>query len=605
MLTELTITNFALIDTLRLRFGPHFNVFTGETGAGKSILLDAVSALLGERVGAEVVRAGAERALVEGVFEVGALLGTPVPPDPSDASADGAEEGVSLAAVLTELGIEPEDGLLILSRELARSGRGLARINGRALPLSALQRVAALLVDIHGQSEHLSLLRPDQHVFYLDRYAGTEELRGRVAGLVGELRAVRRELERLHRDEREMERRLELLRFQVDEVAAARLRPGELEELERERKRLANVERLVELSGNVHAALSGDEDDTSGASDLLARASRALGELVRLDPTLQDQIESLDQAQALVEDAAAAVRDYQDELAVDPERQAEVEERWDLLARLRRKYGATIEEILAFAESAAQELETLVNREERAAELEARDGELRRRIGALGGQLSDRRRRAGDELGAAMERELGALNMQRARFEVQVTQIPDADGVPVGADAFSFSATGVDRVEFLIAPNPGEPLKPLSRIASGGETSRLMLALKTILAHADAVPILIFDEIDAGISGRSAQVVGEKLWELGRSHQVLCVTHLPQIAALGDSHFAVAKEIVREVGGERTRTSVLTLNDEQRADELGQMLGGARTRAARANASDLLSRATIWKRHHGPARRPA
>jgi DNA repair protein RecN (Recombination protein N) len=599
MLVELSITNFALIDTLRLRLGQRFNVFTGETGAGKSILLDAVSALVGERAGADVVRAGAERAVVEGVFDVSALLARlEAMPEPETAGEEEREGGdvpaTTLGGLLADLGIEPEDGLLILSREIVRTGRGLTRANGRTLPLSALQRIAAFLVDIHGQSAHLTLLRPEQHVFYLDRYAGAEELRGRVGALVAEWRAVRRELERLRRDERELERRVELLRYQVDEIEGASLRSGELEELERERKRLANAERLGELAAALHGALAGGEDDAPGAMDLLASAERTLGELVRLDPTLSEHTETLEQALALLEDVSAAARDYQDELAVDPGRQAEVEERWDLVARLRRKYGATIEEILAFAVSASRELEELANREERAAELETREGAFRERIGALAGQLSERRRRAGEQLGAAMERELADLNMQRARFQTQLEHAPDPNGVLLDGQTVAFSATGIDRVEFLIAPNPGEPLKPLARIASGGETSRLMLALKTILAHADAVPILIFDEIDAGISGRSAQVVGEKLWELGRSHQVLCVTHLPQIAALGDRHFSVAKDVV----GDRTRTSVEALSAEQRTDELGQMLGGARTRAAQANAGDLLDRATAWKQEH-------
>jgi len=611
MLVELSITNFALMDALRLRLGPNLNVFTGETGAGKSILLDAVSALVGERTGADVVRAGAERAVVEGVFDVTGLLAHPeAMPEQEisnsensgeDTAADGDASATTLAGLLAELGIEPEDGLLILSREIARSGRGLARANGRTLPLSALQRIATYLVDIHGQSAHLALLRPEQHVYYLDRYGGTEELRDTVAGVVAQWRAARRELERLRRDERELARRVELLRYQVDEIEGARLRPGELGELERERARLANVERLGELSVAVHAALSGGDDDATGAMDLLAGAEHSLVELVRLDPTLGEHADTIAQAQALLEDVAAAVRDYQDELAVDPERQAEVEERWDLLGRLRRKYGATIEEILAFAASASREVEKLSNREERAAQLEASETELRERIGLLAGQLSARRRRAGEQLAAAMERELEHLNMQRARFQVQLERVPDPAGVPVEGEMVAVTATGIDRVEFQIAPNPGEPLKPLARIASGGETSRLMLALKTILAHADAVPILIFDEIDAGISGRSGQVVGERLWNLGRSHQVLCVTHLPQIAALGDRHFSVAKSVV----GDRTRTTVAALTPEQRVDELVQLLGGARTRAAQANAGDLLQRATAWKQKHESQSLPA
>ncbi len=615
MLLELSINNFAIIDALSLRFGPHFNVFTGETGAGKSIIVDSISALMGDRLGAEVVRAGADRTTVEGIFDIASLLAAPRDGAPhlrvaDDDSANAEEDdgGDTLASVLAELGIEVEDHTLILSREILASGRGVARINRRAVPVSALQRVAGFLIDMHGQSAHLELLRPERHVFYLDRYAGTEDLRGQVADLVAEWRGVRRELERLRRDEREIERRVELLRYQVDEIEAAQLQAGELDDLETERRRLANAERLGELSVAVHSALSGDPDnDALGASDLLAQAQHNLSELLRLDDSLQEQSASLEQAIYLTQDVADAVRSYQEEVAADPERQQEVEERITLISKLRRKYGATIEEILAYAGESARELDDLTHREERISDLQARDEELRARIGTLAGELSDKRREAGERLSAAMERELDDLNMRRARFQIAIHQKPDPEGAPVRfgapptskkaadpqpAERYAFTATGIDRVEFLIAPNPGEPFKPLARIASGGETSRLMLALKTILSKADIVPVLIFDEIDSGISGRSGQVVGEKLWQLGQTHQVLCITHLPQIASLGDLHFRVAKAAI----GDRTSTRVEELTPQARVGEIGQMLGGADTSAARANADELLSRGIDWKR---------
>lgn len=602
MLLELTITDFAIIDHLQLSFCPHLNVFTGETGAGKSIIVDAISALVGERVGADVVRTGAERAIVEGIFDVGALADARAATREVGPRADDEDdEGQSLADALDELGIEPEDGALILSREILRSGRGIARINRRAVPLSSLQRVARFLVDIHGQSAHLALLRPEQHVFYLDRYANTTDMRLRVADLVAQWRAVRREADRMRRDEREIERRIELLRYQVEEIEAARLRTGEIEELETERRRLANAERLGELSATVYAALAGDETgDASGAIDALSVASRALGDLLRLDGSLNDQLATLDQAMYQLQDVASAVRGYQDEVAADPERQAEVEERLDLIAKLRRKYGATIEEILAYAEESARELDDLTHREERATELQEREISLRDRIGTLAGELSQRRAQSGIQLAQAMERELNDLNMQRARFQVQIVHRRDPEGAPARptgggeTDRYAFGPTGIDTVEFLIAPNQGEAFKPLARIASGGETSRLMLALKTILSRADIVPILIFDEIDAGVSGRAGQTVGEKLWQLGQSHQVLCVTHLAQIAALGDCHYRVAKSL----RAERTTTRVETLSAPDRAVELGQMIGGRNTTAARAAADELLTQAASWK-HDG------
>lgn len=592
MLAELTVTNFAIIERLSLALGPGFNVFTGETGAGKSIIIDAISALVGERMGADVVRAGAERAVIEGIFDVAPLLTRDASRNGSTPDSDDAD-ATSLAALLAELGAEIEDGQLILSREVTAGGRSVARVNGRVAPLSTLQRIAGELVDIHGQGAHLTLLRPERHIYYLDRYAGLEADREHVASLYGEWRATRRELERLRSDEREIERQIELLRYQADEIVAAKLVPGEIDDLERERRMLANAERLGELTATVHGALHGDEDgDSTGALDLLATAQRALAELLRLDDTLDTQREALDQAIFTLEDVSAATRDYQDQVAADPTRQAEVEERLDLISKLRRKYGATIEEILAFAESATRELDGLMNREERVAELQAREERLRERIGELAGALSRRRHAAGAELSSAMEQQLDELNMRKARFETRIQQRTDDAGVPVDKHRFAFTATGIDQVEFLIAPNPGEPFKPLAKTASGGETSRLMLALKTILSDADAVPILIFDEIDSGISGRSGQVVGEKLWGLGRSHQVLCITHLPQIAALGDRHFQVAKAL----HGDRTTTEVTELSGAAQVDELAQMLGGAATSASRANARELVSRAAEWER---------
>jgi DNA repair protein RecN (Recombination protein N) len=611
MLVELTITNFAIIDSLRLTLEPDFNVFTGETGAGKSIILDAVSALVGGRVGPEVVRAGAERAIVEGIFDVRGVVraesAAPPSPGSEEAPDDGDEQEDTVAGILSAQGVEPEDGMLILTREIAANGRSVARVAGRAVPVAVLQRLAAHLVDIHGQGDHLTLLRPGQHLYFLDRYANTVELRGEVGRLVGGLRAIQRDLARLERDDQELERRLDLLRFQVDEITAARLTPREIESLEQERKRLASVERLGELASAAHTALAGDDTgETPGAVELLATAQRALGDLLRLDSALEEHVDSLTQAAALADDVAATLRAYQDELIVDPGRQAEVEERWDLLMRLRRKYGATVEDILAYATTAAEELNTYLRREERLGALREQEAALLDQIGEQAALLSARRQEAATRLAAAMERELDQLNMRKARFEIAIAQTADSDGAPVAGSArkksgsadipaarYAFTATGIDTVEFRIAPNPGEPFKPLAKIASGGETSRLMLALRTVLARADAVPVLIFDEIDAGISGKTGQAVGEKLWDLARAHQILCVTHLPQIAAFGDAHFSVAKE----VDDLRTRTLAQRLTGEQRIDELAQLLG-ARSSAARANAKELLQRAKAWTLSH-------
>jgi DNA repair protein RecN (Recombination protein N) len=623
MLTELTITDFAIIDRLALRLNPRFNVFTGETGAGKSIIIDAVSGVLGGKMGTEVVRSGAERATIYGTFAVGTLptinqpqnqtnsansdeTREPSASDKAENDAGGEDQQIDarlqLAQLLSEYGLEVENGELILGREIHKSGRTTARISQRPVPLQVLQQVGSLLVDIHGQSEHLTILRPEQHVNYLDRYAEALPLRSQVTALVTEWRTARRELAALQQNERELERRIELLRFQVDEIEQAKLQPNEVEEMERERRVLNNAERLAQLCSSIHDALSGGEDGQA-AADLLKGARHDMEELSRLDPTMQEYNAAMEEIIYRLEDVAMSVRSYQESVEADPMRLAEIEERLDLIAKFRRKYGSTVEEILKYAEDAAAELDRYAHREERLAELQARDEDLRRQIGQLAGRLSQIRSAAAVRLAEAMEGQLNDLNMKRARFKVDIQQQYASDGAtaqltPDGpAESYAFSGTGIDRVEFLIAPNPGEPFKPLGKIASGGETSRLMLALKSILSAADATPTLIFDEIDSGISGRSGQVVGEKLWNLTANHQVICVTHLPQIAAFGDEHFNVAKE----VHGDRTMTQVRSLAYEQRTIEIGQMLGGALTDTSRRNAEELLQRSEEFKHeaHNG------
>jgi DNA repair protein RecN (Recombination protein N) len=632
MLLELTIKDFAIIDNLHLRLSRAFNVFTGETGAGKSIIIDAVNALLGGKIGAEFVRAGSERASVEGIFSIDPLppmseewqlvaveastngeVGAPTTlleafevaanntAQRSYVDAQSADARVALAALLHEYGITPEDGLLILSRDIFRSGRTVARINGRALSQQILQQVASWLVDIHGQSEHMSLLRPEQHVNFLDRYADLLALREQLAAKVTEWRTARKTLQSLQQNEREQVRRAEFLRFEIDEIEKAHLHVGELEELEAERKVLNNAERLRELCTLVYGTISGSDfatEDFKPALDQLRIAQRHMNDLVRLDKNLEEYAESLAEAIYQLEDVAANISSYESDIEDDPRRLAEIEERLDLVTKLRRKYGPTIEAILEHAAKAQAELDTIIHRDEIIAQLQQQDGKRRREIGTLAQQLSSRRAEAAQRLAAAMEEQLNDLNMKRARFQVEMVQVPDENGIPVSIhgepeQCYACDITGIDRVQFLIAPNPGEPFKPLTRIASGGETSRLMLALKTILASADATPTLIFDEIDAGISGRSGQIVGEKLWQLTRNHQVICVTHLPQIAAFADTHYNVNKQIFEN----RTVTIVHELRPEQRVRELAHIMGGNVTEFSLKSAEEMLARSSLWKEH--------
>ncbi len=627
MLLELTIKDFAIIDSLHLRLNRLFNVFTGETGAGKSIIIDAVNALLGGKIGADFVRAGCERATVEGVFSIGALPtitehwhdinagsgnGTNGSTmfeafDAAEAQsmqrlqqdASSADASVALAALLSEYDIVPEDGQLILSRDIFRSGRTVARINGRALSQQVLQHVASCLVDIHGQSEHMSLLRPEQHINFLDRYAELLPLRTELTSKVTEWRAARKTLQELQRDERDQVRRAEFLRFEIEEIENAKLQPNEIEELEQERKVLNNAERLRELCTLVYGAIKGADigsDDFKPALDQLRIAQRSISELVRLDKSLQEYADSLTEAVYRLEDVAASISSYETDIEDDPRRLADIEERLDLITKLKRKYGATIEEILQRAAEDQAELDKITNRDEIIATLQQQDIQFRQEIGRIAQQLSARRCAAAESLSAAMEEQLDDLNMKRARFSVEIEQVQDEQGVPASLDGqseqyYACDLSGIDRVQFLIAPNPGEPFKPLTKIASGGETSRLMLALKTILASADATPTLIFDEIDAGISGRSGQVVGEKLWMLTQNHQVICVTHLPQIAAFADTHYNVNKQIFDN----RTMTIVNELRPEQRVREIAHIMGGNVTEFSMKSAEEMLARSYLWK----------
>ncbi len=581
MLSEITIQDFAIIDQIQLRFAPGFSVLTGETGAGKSIIIDAVSLLLGGRGESEVIRSGADTAYIEGHFTLDA-------------------ETYSLVHPLLEQDRLENDtpSSLILAREIRRAGRNVCRVNGRAVSLKVLSGIGQFLVDIHGQTEHLSLMRVREHIELLDRFADLTALRQRLAGLVGRLRFVRRELAALRRDERELARRVDLLQHQVHEIDSARLQPGELEELSQERTRLANAEQLRELSDEAYQALFEGSEEQASAVDLLQVTARALAGLMRLDPSTGRLAESAETLTYQVEDLGSLLRDYRDTLESDPRRLDRVEERLGLIRSLQRKYGDTIQDVLRFAQSARQELETIEHSGERVADLEVEEDQLLHRIGQVGLELTERRKEAGKQLSAGIERELKALSMARARFDVDFQWRKAEDGAYVEGRRVAFDSTGLDRVEFLVAPNLGEPLKPLVRIASGGETSRLMLALKTVLAKADRTPTLIFDEIDAGIGGRVGSVVGQKLWGLtvgdgqkARCHQVLCVTHLPQLAGYGDQHLHVLKELV----GERTITHVCTVQADERELEIAGMLGAVTART-RASAREMLTASEQEKR---------
>ena len=587
MLRLLSVTNFATIEQLEMELAPGFNVLTGETGAGKSIIVDALSLLLGGRADGGMVRSGARQSRIEGIFLLNGDLTQKINVALGEYEIDGSEEE------------------LILAREVNLDGRNTCRVNGRIVPLRLLSTLSEHLVDIHGQNQHLSLFRVREHVDILDQYGGLWQLRAQVAQQVRRLLEVRREVDRLRTDEQELAQRADFLRYQVEEIGAANLRPAEDEALALERDRVANAERIIKLSDHAYRALYDSLDREESVMDLLGQVAQDLAQLEQLDPSLSQDRESVDALTHQVDELARTLRSYRDSIEYNPDRLQELEGRLDLIRGLKRKYGSTIEEILAFAERASEDLERLSHSEERTEELKSLEIELREQAGRLAGQLSEARRHSAKHLADSIEEEVAGLAVEHAQVYVDIRQADSEDGVPVGTGdsgpystlpgeerirCFAFNGTGIDSVEFLISLNLGEPPRPLARIASGGEASRLMLAIKTILSTADRIPILVFDEVDAGIGGRIGSVLGRKLWGLSRSHQVLCVTHLPQIACYADYHTKVIKLASRE----RTMTSVEVLADETRVTELSRMLGSD-SGVTRSNALEMLEQAVSWK----------
>lgn len=576
MLLELDIRDLAIIDHLRIRYAPGFNVLTGETGAGKSIVVDALAQLVGERAYSELIRSGASRATIEGIFDV-------------------TRVSERLASILAEYGIDLE-GELILRREIHQGGRSTARINGRAVPVRVLQEIGSQLIDLHNQSDNALLMRESEHLGLLDRYAELEDERARLAELVRRERAVAAELARLRNDESAMARRADMLAYQVAQIRAARLSAEEEEELVAERRRLANAERLALLADQAHGALRGGPDEHQSALDCIQLAAAALRRLAEIDPAMDDLQPVLVEAEELVSSAALRLLAYRDSLEFNPDRLAEVEDRLAVIHDLKRKFGPDIAAVLDYADRAEEELASLSSAGERIAELESELALLRHEIAALAGELSRSRRQAGERLVAEVVPELARLGMPNSTFVVHLERRPDPDGIMVDGEKVAFDETGIDRVAFLVSTNPGEPPLPLARIASGGETARIMLALKAVLSVADRTPTLVFDEIDAGIGGRVGAVAGQRLWSLAERHQVLCVTHLPQVAAFADHHLRVQKTVVEG----RTVTEVVAVSGADRVHELALMLGSP-SNIAHENAVQLLQQSAAWKAAQGGA----
>ena len=554
MLEHLHIRNVALIKESEISFGDGLNILTGETGAGKSMIIDSLQFALGGRAGKDFLRHGEKQAAVEALFSV---------------------QSQALTEKLAENGIAPEeDGTLLTTRTLSEAGKSVCRINGSTVTVGMLKEIAEDMIDIYGQHEHQSLLNPVKHIRLLDRFcgAGFGEAMEEYKNSRQRLKDLEKQLAILIGDESQREQRMDMLLFQKEEIEAAELQEGEEDALLEQKKRLSSMERLIRLTGESVTLLYDGDDRAPSACDQLGDALAKLREAAEYDAALSPLADALADGYAAVEDCARELKREAEKQEADPEELERIEERLQLFYKLKRKYGGSIEAVLEFYEKAVQELEFLSNSSEKAAELSAKKAEEEKRLSALAETLTARRRATAEQVEEQIETALHDMEMKHARFHIQIEEKAD------------WGADGKDKVEFLISANAGEPLKPLAKIASGGEMSRVMLALKTVLVDADEIGTFIFDEIDTGVSGRTARRVGEKMRFLGGKRQLLCITHLPQIAAMADNHFLIEKE---SDAGE-TVTRVTALDEEGAVREVARLMNDV-TETTLAAARELLA----------------
>jgi len=536
MLQELSIKNFALIEELHMSFDKGLNILTGETGAGKSIIVGAIGLILGERASSEVVRKGSDLCEVTGLFEI--------------------RENGRLKEMLAEKGLLSQEEEFVLKRELSRQGRSRCLLNGQIITLGMLEEVGNYLVDVHGQHEHQALLKPGVARDLLDEFGALMELRKRIEDTYRRFREKARQLEELRASEKEREQQIDLYQFQIKEIDQANLSIEEEEALDKEYVVLSNAEKLNQLSQELYHHIY---EGAGSITEKIALVERGLERLVGIDETLKDGLKEMGEVKYRMDEMAVMIRDYARKIEFNPQRLEAILERKELINRLRRKYGNAIKDILNYRKETQVKLDRLVSSAESTEEITSEVKRLEEQLVQEAGKLSHERKIAGAKLKKKTEQELKELGMEKVRFDVEIEQ-------------GEIKSTGRDEVQFLVAPNVGEDLKPINRIASGGEISRIMLALKTILARADKIPTLIFDEIDTAIGGRIAQVVGRKMRGLSPTHQVICVTHLPQIAVFASNHYYVGKEI----SGGRTKTLVDLLDKKGRENEIARMLGGER-----------------------------
>jgi len=558
MLVQLSISDFAIIKHLEISFGKGLNILSGETGAGKSIIINAMNLILGGRASSDLIRSGCKEARVEALF--------------------ASPKSRHLSNVLSEIGI-PFDGELLIKRSIHLEGRNRISINGSIATLQMLSRMGPVLVSISGQHEHQLLLRPETHLYLLDEFGGLSEERRQLNGIFNRNEEMGKEIRLLEEEIRQVEQGQELARFQIQEIEQAGISPGEESSLMEEKRRLQHAGELMEIVSEGYQCLY--ETDGSVFSTV-SQWEKRLDKGAELDPTLEPMRDCISDIRVKVEDVSFSLRDFQKRIPLDPRRLEEVVERLDLLHKLKRKYGATLDDVMQFKEMACTRLIDLAERRKKLEELEKRRQEVEREIQSRARSLSEKRKKVAGELEAAVEKEVDQLHMPETRFRVKFHEEESGKA----AERFGrIHGDGFDQVEFMISPNVGEELRPLSRIASGGELSRIMLGLKTILAETGSVETLVFDEVDSGIGGAAAEVVGEKLQSLAKYHQILCITHLPQIASQGETHFLVGKK----VAGGRTETVITALDPEGRVREIARLLGGRRiTPQALAHAREML-----------------
>ena len=556
MLSVLHIENIAVIEQAEILFAGGFNVLTGETGAGKSIVIDAISAILGERTYRDVIRTGANRAFVSAIFT-----------------------GIPEHAWFSENAVPFDEQELQVQREIFADGRNVCRVNGRPVSVAALKKLGARLINIHGQHDSQQLFDEENHLVYLDAFARDDAELADYREAFEQWQAVRREMQKLTMDEAEKLRLVESLQYQIEEIRAAELKPGEEEQLKERRKVLQNAEKLSDCLLAADEALYGG-DASDGAAGLLSNAERALSKVSALGADMEALYQKISDLMYSVQDAADELRAMRDDLSYSEGELEEIEERLDAIHKLKRKYGASVEDVLDYLAKSEQRLDEIAFASDRLEVLQKKQTQLQSQAVRLGELLREKRQAAAEQMQAQICEELRQLDMPKIQFVCEFSQQEPAEN-------------GLDRVRFLMSANVGESLKPLSKVASGGELARIMLAMKQVLAQQDGVPTLIFDEVDAGVSGRAAQKVALKLWSVSKGRQVLCVTHLPQIAAMADAAFTVEKRVEQE----RTFTSVVHLDEAGRQQELARLIGGSMvTETTLAGAAELLRLANEAKR---------